>query len=84
MTTWTYTQHPLGPVNKLDVHQTKIGIFTLRIHRHLIGDSTRWYLSTEPRLLPVVALDSTELDEAKVQALGILMKICQDALDEIP
>lgn len=79
MTTWTHTQH----IPSIDVHHTKIGIFTLRIHRHLVGNINRWYLSTEPRLLPVVALDSEDLDEAKKQALDVLRKICVDTSREI-
>lgn len=80
MTTWTHTNH----IPSIDVHHTKVGIFTLRIHRHLIGNIDRWYLSTEPRLLPVVALDSTDLDEAKKQALSVLEGICVNTLQEMP
>ena len=63
--------------------EAKIGMFTLRVHRHIHYPPDMWLASCHPDLFSQLELASKDAELAKREAVDRLRACCKSALNEM-
>ena len=65
------------------IWEAEIGSFRVTVHRHIHYDPDKWLLSVRPHIFDNHPLESVEIDDAKTEALNMLLQTCKEVVEII-